>query len=184
MRRSLTHVGALVLLVSLLAGCSGDDESEETTTSTTAAPVTSLATTQAPTTTAVVPAGGDDTSTTTTTEATQGEVAFPGYTIVERVEGEGDEGDTLVILIDTDADDAITDIDLQSLLSEVVDEFGPVNEAFVVDSLEAAQIVLLDEFTQEQVDELNNHFLARLEEGFRVIFEGPFEGLQPLLISS
>ncbi len=184
MRRSLTYVGALVLALGLLAGCSGDDESEETTTSTTAAPVTSLATTQAPTTTTVVPAGGDDTSTTTTTEATQGEVALPGYSIVERVPGEGDEGDTVVILLDTDADDAITDIDIQGLLSEVVDEFGPVNAAFVVDSLEAAQIVLLDEFTQEQVDELEAHYLARLEDGFRIVFQGPFSEAGDLLISS
>ena len=183
MSRSFTHLGVLVLLAGLLAGCSGDDESDDTTTSTTAAPVTSIATTQGPTTTLVVPPGGDTTTTTTTTTPVSlGGVEFPAYTITERIEAA--EGDTLVILIDPDFDDALTDIDIQSLLSEVVDNFAPVNTAFVVDSSEAAAIVLLEQFTQEQIDELSDHYLARLEDGFRIIFEGPFEDLQPLLISS
>ncbi len=183
MRRFSAHLGVIVLLAGVMTGCSGDDESDETTTSTTAAPVTSITTTTLATTTTETPTGADTTATTTsTTDASKAGVEFPAYTITERIEG--DDGDTLVILIDTEADDALTDIDIQSLLSEVVDDFAPVLRAYVVDSVEAAEIVLLDEFTQDQLDELSNHYLARLEDGFRIFFEGPFGELQPLLISS
>lgn len=184
MRRWFSQVGLVIIVSVALVACSGDDESDETTTSTTAAPVTSIATTQpSPTTSAVTSTSGADTTTTTTTAASLGGVDFPTYTIRERIAGSA--GDTLVILIDPDFDDGtITDIDLQNLLSEVVEDFAPVREAYVVSSEEAAGIVLLENLSSDQEAVLDQHFWARLEEGFRIVFQGPFESAQPLLISS
>lgn len=184
MRRWLSHAGIALLVPVVLVACSGDDESDETTTSTTAAPVTSIATTRTPpTTSATTTTGSTAPTTTTTTAATLGGIDFPTYTIKQRIEGAA--GDTLVILIDPDFDDGtITDIDLQNLLSEVVEDFAPVREAYVVSSEEAAGIVLLENLSSDQEAILDQHFWARLEEGFRIIFQGPFESAQPLLISS
>ncbi len=185
MRRWFSHMGIVLIVSVALVACSGDDESDETTTSTTAAPVTSIGTTQPSTsTTAVTSTEGTSPTTTTTTAATSlGGVDFPTYSITERIAGSA--GDTLVILIDPDFDDGtITDIDLQNLLSEVVEDFAPVREAYVVSSEEAAGIVLLENLSSDQEAVLDQHFWARLEEGFRIIFQGPFESAQPLLISS
>ena len=184
MGRWFSYVGLLLISMNMLVACSGDDESEETTTTTAAQTTTVETTTQEPASTvSLAPAGGDTTtSIITTTVATLGGVEFPSYSIEERIEGEA--GDTLVILIDPDFDDALTDIDLQQLLSEVVDEFAPVREAYVVSSEEAAAIVLLDDISVAQQAVLDQHFWARLEEGFRILFEGPFAGEAPLLISS
>lgn len=185
MRRTIPHLGVLTILATVLVGCSGGDDAENTptstSTSTTAAPVTSLATTLAPpvpTTVSVNPT----TIATSTTEADTAVVEFPAYEIVSR--SESADGDTLVILIDSDFDDALTDIDLQNLLADVVEMFPPVYEAFVVDSRTAANLVLAEDLDEQAQSVLDQHFLVRLEEGFRVVFTGPFEGTRTLILGS
>jgi ABC-type glycerol-3-phosphate transport system substrate-binding protein len=180
MRRYFALGVVVAATVTLLAGCSGDDGSDETTTTTTAAPITTISTTQAPTTTAPAPGGGEATTTTTTT-VTLGEVEFPAYSIAART---GEAEDTVVVLMDLEVDDALTDIDLQNLLADVVDNFPPVTEAYVVSSSEAVDLVLAESVDDDGQAVLDQHFWARLEEGFRIVFEGPFAGEAPLILGS
>ncbi len=176
MRTSTLRWIVIAALTAVLAGCSGDDDdTAETSTSTTAAPITTLGTTQAPPVTTAA------TTTTSTTLAELGQVAFPSYTIVSRSEGE--EGDTVVVLIDPDFE-SLSDIDLQNVLADVVERFPPVFEAYVVSSQEAADLVLSDEVDTAGEAVLDQHFWARLEDGFRIVFAGPFEELSPLILGS
>lgn len=174
-------VGIFTLLATLAVGfvaCSGDD-AEEATTTTTRASVTTLA---GGTTGSTVP-GDTGASTTTTTEPGEtGTVAIPRYQILTRQTGE--DGDTLVILLDPTSYDSLTDIDLRNIVAEVVDEFPPVLEAHLVDSLDAAAVVLADERTPEQEALLEEHYLVRLEEGFRMVFAGPFESVGVSILGS
>ena len=177
-------MGVLTILATVLVGCSGGDDAEPTSTSisTTAAPITSLATTLAPPVPTTVSVSLTTIATTTTEANTGAFVDFPEYEIVSR--SESPDGDTLVILIDSDFDDALTDIDLQNLLADVVEMFPPVYEAFVVDSRAAANLVLAEDLDEEAESVLEQHFLVRLEEGFRVVFTGPFEGARTLILGS
>jgi len=183
MRRTIPNVGVLTIVATVLVGCSGGDDAEPTSTSisTTAAPITSLATTVAPAVPTTVSVSLTTIATTTTKANTGAFVEFPEYEIVSR--SESPDGDTLVILIDSDYD-ALTDIDLQNLLADVVEMFPPVYEAFVVDSRAAASLVLAEDLDEDAESVLERHFLVRLEEGFRVVFTGPFEGARTLILGS
>lgn len=179
MRRILPHLSSIVVLFAVLSACSGDGDADETTTTTTVAPVTSLTTTEPTSTTA--PTAGGGTATTSTTVAPLGGVDFPEYSIYDRIEGEA--GDTLVVLIDPEYD-SLSDIDLQNLLAEVVDMFPPVFEAYVVDDREAADLVLAESVDSAGQTVLDQHYLVRLEEGFRLVFTGPFSGAGTLILGS
>lgn len=189
-----TTVGFLIVVLSLFAAaCSGDDGEGTTTTAATEETVTSLGaagddssdtggddatgdddTAAADTTTTSVVGGGDETD----------GVAVPQFSIVSREEGE--EGDTVVVLLDSESYDTLTDIDLQNVVSEVVDDFPPVYEAHVVDREEAAALVVADpaELTEEDQRLLDLYYLVRLEEGFRIVFVGPFEGEGTVILGS
>lgn len=184
MRRAIPHLGVLTILATVLVGCSGGDDAENTSTtiSTTAAPITSIATTVAPPVPTTVSVTAAPVATSTTEAGTGPFVEFPEYEIVSR--SESAEGDTLVILIDSNFDDALTDIDLHNLLADVVEMFPPVYEAFVVDSTAAADLVLAEDLDEQAQSVLEQHFLVRLEEGFRVVFTGPFEGVRTLILGS
>ena len=176
MRRSARQLFVLALLATV-AGCSGDDGTAETSVTATTPPVTSLAPAQEATT-ATTGAGGSS-----TTDVSQtGEFEVPGYSIHSRAAGES--GDTVVVLIDPDFDGTMTEIDLQNLLSEVVDNFPPVFEAHVVDSVEAAELVVAPEVDATGQTVLDEHYLARLEEGFRIVFTGPFSEAGTLILGS
>lgn len=169
--RRLAFNTVVVSLVLVAAACSGDDGAEDTSTTATTsiAPVTSLgdtATTAPPDTTL-----GSSTSVTTTTEA-GALVALPGYTIVAREPG--DSGDTVVILLDTESYESLTDIDLENVLVDLVDRFPPILTAYVVDDAAAADIVVAESPTEAELELLGRHYLVRLEEGFRMVFAGPF----------
>ena len=160
---------ALVLLVA--AACSGDDEGDDTTTTTLADGVTI---------TTLAESGGDDdssatsTTTTTTTTTTEApELAFPEYRIVSREAGEN--GDTVVVLLDPTTYESLSDIDILNVMSDLVEQFAPVFEAHIVETQAAADALFIEEPTDEQTAELTNSYIARLEEGFRIVYVGRFE---------
>jgi hypothetical protein len=169
----------LVGLALVLASCSGDGSEDTSTTAppeTTVAPVTSL---DPPTTTQGVIS--DDSTTTSTTQDPDEPVEFPGYTIVSREDGE--DGDTVVILIDEGAF-SLTDIDLANILADVVERFPPILTAYVVDDADAAEAVIVEEPTAVQLELLDRHYLVRLEEGFRMVFAGPFADAPDVILGS
>ncbi len=173
----------VVSLVLVGAACSGDgsDDSSTTATSTTVAPVTSLAATgsteAAPTTSA-----SPSSSVTSSTAAPGDPVTFPQYTIVSREPG--DSGDTVVVLLDTESYESLTDIDLANVLADVVDRFPPILTAYVVDDASAADVVLVASPTEAELEVLGRHYLVRLEEGFRMVFAGPFEDTPVAILGS
>lgn len=109
-------------------------------------------------------------------------MTFPEYTIVSREPG--DDGDTVVVLLDTDSYNSLTDIDLANVLADVVDKFPPILTAFVVDDPTAAEAVLVESPTEEDLEVLGRHFLVRLEEGFRMVFAGPFADTPVAILGS
>lgn len=108
---------------------------------------------------------------------------MPPYTIVERIEDE--EGVTAVILLDPTSYDSLTDIDLQNIVEDAVDRFR-VYVAHIVDSQAAADVVLAEaiEPTSDGQALLAEHYLVRLEEGFRLVFEGPFSSEGTVILGS
>jgi hypothetical protein len=163
-----------------IVACSGDDAEPSSTTvasTTSAAPVTSVQPVESTSTTTVAPS-----STTTTSVDPSGGASFPEYAILSRELG--DEGDTIVVLLDEDSYDSLTDIDLQNVLVDVVDRFPPVLFAHVIDDAVASEAVLASEPTAEQQDLLDRHYLVRLEDGFRVVFAGDFADTPSTILGS
>lgn len=159
------------MAVVLAASCSGDDEGDDTTTTTLAesGAISTLAT-----------AGGDadtsatsTTTTTTTTTTVAPELAFPEYRIVSREAG--DNGDTVVVLLDPTTYESLSDIDIHNVMSDLVEQFAPVFEAHIVETQAAADALFVDDPTEEQTTELATSYIARLEDGFRIVYVGRFE---------
>lgn len=150
-----------LVVAAVISSCSSSTESTTTTSTTT----TSTTTTTAPTTT---------TSSTTTTTIPQEPPAFPEYRITERIVVP-EEGDTVVLLLDPASYTSLSDLNLYEVIADAVDRFPPILEAHVVDSPEAADAVLLEEPDEDQAAILASHYLARLEDGFRIVYLGPFE---------
>ncbi len=170
MNRTIPAVAAIAFVLALTA-CSGEDGDVTTTTGDAGGTVTSLA---------AAPEAGDDATTATTaapaptsTTAEPGAPQIPEFTILSRTPG--DEGDTVVVLLDPDSYESLTDIDLQNVLSEVVDDFPPVYSAHVIDDETVAAYLTSAELTAAEQQLLDVHYLVRLEEGFRIVFVGPFE---------
>ncbi len=154
----------------LLAACSGDDEGEDTTTSTTeAAPITTLASSDG----GGVEAAQVATTTTTTTTTTTPELAFPEYRIVSREAG--DSGDIVVVLLDPTSYESLSDIDIHNVMSDLVEMFAPVYEAYIVESQAAADALFVEDPSEEEQTALDTAYIARLEEGFRIVYVGRFE---------
>ena len=154
----------LILAVALVAaGCSSSSDDTTTTVPTT----TSTTTTTAPTTTTTtVPA--------TSTTVPQEPPPFPEYRIVERIIVP-ETGDTVVLLLDPASYTSLSDLDIYEVIADAADRFPPILVAHVVDSPEAAEAVLLEEPDEAQQRALDDHYLARLEDGFRIVYLGPFE---------
>lgn len=180
--RVMAIVGVLSLAV---AGCS-EDGGEGATTSTLGDPVTTLLTaavTPSPapgtqgTSSTVPPAGSTATST------TRPVAGFPLYEIAFR--GEGEQAATVVIVLDPASYSTLSDIDIQSVIRDVYDLFPPVVTAHVVDSPEAVELVVVDRsFTEEELTLLDQHYLARLEDGIRIVYLGPFEDFPIAILGS
>lgn len=123
-------------------------------------------------TTTVVPS--TTTSSTTTTTLPPIRIgSFPEYRIVFRGEAAG-PGDSVVVLLDPTSYDQLSDLDLYNVVVDVVEEFPPIYEAYVIDDEIAYEAVLAETPTAEQRRLLDMHYLARLEEGFRVVYLGPY----------
>ena len=153
----------MLMTVALIAA-SCTSSSEDTTT--TAPTTTSTSTTAATTTTTTVPS--------TSTTVPQEPPPFPEYRIVERIVVP-ETGDTVVLLLDPASYTSLSDLDIYEVIADAADRFPPILVAHVVDSPEAAEAVLLEEPDAEQQRILEVHYLARLEDGFRIVYLGPFE---------
>ena len=177
MRPIVTYVSVLLVVALLGAGCSGD-EADDTTTTTV---VTSTTAAGSGATTA--PSGESD-GATTTTVAVDEEVSFsiPAYEVVNRVEAE--QGATVVVLLDPATYTALTDVDLQNVIEDVIDRFPPVYEVHVVDDISAADLVLADGVQPAQQVILDEHYLVRLEEAFTIVYVGPFSDFPVTIIAS
>lgn len=133
-----------------------------------AAPTTTL-----PLITTTVPSTTSTTATTSTTLPPVQIGSFPDYRIVFRGEADG-PGDSVVVLLDPSSYDQLSDLDLYNIVVDVVEEFPPIYEAYVIDDEVAYEAVLAEAPTVEEQRLLEMHYLARLEEGFRVVYLGPY----------
>ncbi|HSR44996.1 MAG TPA: hypothetical protein VLT15_07175 [Acidimicrobiia bacterium] len=180
MRTRILILGLSGLLV--LAACSGDGE--ETTTLP-----------EDGSTTATSPASGGDSSAngsadtpdTTepedTTTTTSGEASLPKYDIAHR--SPGDNGDLLVVVLEG-VGDGVSDHDLEQVILDVVDTFGPVAEAHIIDDASVLDLVLADpaDLSDEQKADLDAHYLLKLVDGTSVSFQGPFQDIPGYEIGS
>jgi hypothetical protein len=161
-------VGTVALL---LVSCSGGDDTDEQalTNTSEAATITTLSGSDS--------AGGLAAADQTTTTApaattTTSELSFPQYQIVSREAT--DSGDVVVVLLDKNSYESLSDIDIHNVISDLVEQYAPVYEAHIVESQAAADAVLVEDPTPEQQAELDANYIARLEEGFRIVYVGRF----------
>ena len=113
------------------------------------------------------------TSTTSTTLVPVEQLSSPEYQIVQRSVGEG-TGDTVVVLLDSSSYETLTDIDLEDVIADVVRRFPPIATVHVIDDPAAANIVGNPDATEEQIASIEDHYFARLDDGFTITFLGPF----------
>jgi hypothetical protein len=90
----------------------------------------------------------------------------------------------VVLLLDPASYTSLSDLDLYDVIADAVDRFPPIFEAHVVDSQAAASAVLVDEPDEDQQTALETHYLARLEDGFRIVYLGPFDGTDDAILGS
>ena len=177
---SIKKAMLVCLVLFLVASCSGDDDpAEEALTSTTAATITTLGET--------VELSGDDTeqsttSSTSTTTTVVRELGFPEYSIISREAS--DNGDIVVVLLDRETYESLSDIDVHNVMSDLVEQFAPVYEAHIVETQAAADALFVEEPTEDQQTALDNGYIARLEEGFRIVYLGPLEDSQVAILGS
>lgn len=157
------------IAVVLVTACSGDDEADESSTTTSGAPITTLATSDASGTAA----GQTTTTSTTTTTVIQPELSFPEYSIISREAS--DDGDVVVVLLDTESYESLSDLDVRNVIDDLVEQFAPVYEAYIVETQAAADALFVEEPTEEEQAALDNGYVAKLEEGFRIVYAGPLE---------
>lgn len=170
-------VGLAVLLV---ASCSGDDDAAEETGSTVGS--NSTITTLSPSGGGTEVAAADTSTTTTTTTTEAPELSFPEYRIVSREAT--DAGDIVVVLLDPTTYESLSDIDVYYVMDDLVERFAPVFEAHVVETQAAADALFVEEPTEDQQTALDNYYIARLEEGFRIVYVGPLEASGVTILGS
>lgn len=160
------------MVLTLVVSCSGDDEgTEEGLTSTSLADtITTLADSAD-----IAGSSTDDApeSSTTTTTSAAPELSFPQYSIVSREAS--DDGDVVVVLLDPTTYESLSDIDILNVMSDLVEQYAPVYEAHIVETQAAADALFVEEPTAAQQTALDNDYIARLEEGFRIVYVGPLE---------
>jgi hypothetical protein len=159
MSRWLPVLGALLLSLSAIS-CTSSSEPPDTTTE--APPITTLPSTTTSTQ-----------QVTTTSLGSVNELTPPRYQIVSRTATEAG-GDEVVVLLDPTSYDSLTDIDIYDVIAEVVELFPPVAVMHVVDDPSAANVVTDPDASDAARAVLTTHYLARLDEGFRVTYLGPF----------
>ena len=152
-------LAAVVLTVS--AGCSSS--ADPTSTTAEAVVVTTLPSTTMSTTS----------TTSSTTLPPISQLSPPAYRIVDRVPTDG-PGDEVVVLLDPSSYDTLTDLDLYDLIAEVVELFPPIATLHVVDDAAAANAVAVADTSTTEMPVPSENYLARLENGFRIVYLGPF----------
>jgi hypothetical protein len=90
----------------------------------------------------------------------------------------------VVLLLDPASYTSLSDLDLYDVIADAVDRFPPIFEAHVVDSQDAASAVLIEEPDEDQQRTLTEHYFVRLEDGFRIVYVGPFEGTDEAILGS
>jgi hypothetical protein len=161
----------LIATALVVASCTSSNEPAATTVTT--SPVTSTTATTLP------PAA----TLSTTTTVTPPEASFPEYRIAERIISI-ETGDTVVLLLDSASYTSLSDLDLYDVIADAVDRFPPIFEAHVVDSQDAVSAVLAEEPDEDQQQTLESHYFARLEDGFRIVYVGPFAGSDDAILGS
>lgn len=156
----------------VIVSCTSSNEPAATTTTTTTS--TTTTTTTMPPTTA---------PTSTTTTSVPAMPSFPEYRIAERIISV-ETGDTVVVLLDPASYTSLSDLDLYDVIADAVDRFPPIFEAHVVDSEDAVSAVLAEEPDESQLRTLSEHYFVRLEDGFRIVYVGPFEGTDDAILGS
>jgi hypothetical protein len=165
-------------LVTLVASCSGDDDAvdDSAVVTTTGVTITTLAD-------SVEVAGSSaQTTTSSTTSTTSPELSFPEYRIISREAS--DSGDVVVVLLDTATYESLSDIDVHNVMSDLVEQYAPVFEAHIVETQAAADALFVEEPTEVQQTALDNDYIARLEEGFRIVYVGPLEASGVAILGS
>ena len=159
---------AIIVVGTIAASCTSSSEPATSTSS--LAPSSLLTTTLPP-------------PTTTTTTVPTPIPAFPEFRIAERVVAP-ETGDIVVLLLDPTSYTSLSDLDLYDIIADAVDRFPPIYEAHIVDTPEAAAAVLVEEPDSEQKRELASHYLARLEDGYRIVYLGPFGESEEAVLGS
>jgi len=70
------------------------------------------------------------------------------------------------------------------VLADLADRFPPILTAYVIDSAEVVDAVVSEEPTAAEQELLAHHYLVRLEEGFRMVFAGPFADFPIAILGS
>ena len=109
--------------------------------------------------------------------------SFPEYRIAERIIVV-ETGDTVVLLLDPTSYTSLSDLDLYDIIADAVDRFPPIFEAHVVDTLDAVAAVLAEEPDEDQQKTLVEHYFVRLEDGFRIVYVGRFDGTDDAVLGS
>jgi hypothetical protein len=86
--------------------------------------------------------------------------------------------------MDPDSYTSLSDLDLYDVIADAVDRFPPIYEVHVVDTPAAAEAVLVESPDDEQQQVLAAHYLARLEDGYRIVYVGPFAESQDAVLGS
>ena len=164
----------ILLAVALVATACTSNSAPESTTSSSLTPLTTSATVTLPQSVVV--------ETTTTTQPLS-TLTPPEYAIVSRVETD-DPGDTVVVLLDPESYTSLTDIDLYDIIAEVVDLFPPISALHIVDDVAAVNVVANPESTPEEIVLVGDNYLVRLEDGFKIIYLGPFTASGTAILGS
>ena len=90
----------------------------------------------------------------------------------------------MILLLDPASYTSLSDLDLYDVIADVVDRFPPIFEAHVVDTRDAAAAVLAEEPDEDQQRTLAEHYFVRLEDGFRIVYVGPFDGTDDAILGS
>ena len=166
----------LVLLLSVvLAAC--DREADSDVTTTVPSSTTTAAVAESTTTTEAEAPAVEDPTTTTVAPPSVIELAYQ-----VRFKGVTDGRNVVVLQIEQGT---ATDIALETLAREALDEFEPLAELHVVDSEDAVELVRLDptSLTDEERSILEQHHLISVREAV-LTFEGPFADLGEFILGS
>ena len=160
---------ALLAAVVMVAACSPEEAELTTTTTTTPTESTTTEPADDSTTTTVDEDGEDEDG---DEDGDASEPTITDYEVVVR--GSATGGETLWILVEPGD---YTDVDLENLIRELVDEsdvtLAGINVFDDRDALEAGRVDP-DARTEEEQELVDDHFLVSLVDGAVIRFEGPY----------